>query len=112
MIIDDELINTIWFFFSGRRKKLGEISAAIGRVKLSSVSQQPHVNWNIQRHIPWFGFNNSSTYYYSYGKNNISSVVNVSDGGAVSLPHGWPLEKVWVFFFILTYFFFILFFHF
>ncbi|CAI8597300.1 unnamed protein product [Vicia faba] len=79
---------------TGRRKKLGEISAASGRYKLSSLSSQPHVNWNVQRHIPWFGFNNSSNYYYSYGKNNISFMVNASDGGAFSLPHGWPLEKV------------------
>jgi hypothetical protein len=55
------------------------------------------VNWNIQKHIPWFGFTTSSN-YYSYGKNNTSGVVNISEGGAISVPHSWPLEKVWEFF--------------
>ena len=88
VIIHEELI---YLVFSGRRKKLGEISA---RYKLSSLS--PHVNWNIQRHIPWVALTTSSN-YYSYGKNNTSAIVNVSEGGAISLPHGhgWPLEKVW-----------------
>lgn len=90
VIIHEELI---YLVFSGRRKKLGEISA---RYKLSSLS--PHVNWNIQRHIPWVDLTTSSN-YYSYGKNNTRAVVNVnvSEGGAISLPHGhgWPLEKVW-----------------
>lgn len=58
------------------------------RAELSATKNKVNLNLKTEK-LPWFGFTTSSSSY------NTSTVVKVSEGGALSLPHGWPLEKVW-----------------
>lgn len=81
------------YLISGKGKQQSELLSTITtRYKLSSL------NWKIQR-LSWFDFKTTSSNYYSYsyGNNNTSAVVKVSEGSAISLPHDCPLEKVWEF---------------
>jgi len=75
----------MWFSGRGKQQKL---SYAARRNKVSLASLVP--SWRLER-VPRLALSNNNN---SGDDRKTSVVVKVSEGGAISLPHGWSAQKV------------------